>query len=317
MTGGPVPSLGGMVFDRLRRGWPSTTSSPNSACYAPHSALYFQPDGIVRACCVTVFVAGSVVGDHRPSLEEIWRGALLDSQRRALEEGDYGLGCQECEVVAAAGGRDAAVAHHFDRFAEGVPHEYPKLLDFALSSRCNLQCVMCNGELSSTIRTQREGLPPLPEVYDDRFFDELDAFLPHAERLQFKGGEPFLARENRRVWDSLIDQGLRPEISVTTNGTVFNDQVEHYVRELRMHPNVSVDGVTAETLESIRVGVRSDQLWHNIDRFQTLGEETGTGMTLSFCLLSTNWREVVPFLHEADRRRVNCNVIFVHQPERF
>jgi MoaA/NifB/PqqE/SkfB family radical SAM enzyme len=305
------------LFGRRSSSVSDVVQPVRSACYAPHSALYFQPDGIVRACCVTAFVAGSVVGDDRPSLDEIWHGAVIASQRRALEAGDFGLGCQECEVIAAAGGREATVAHHFDRFAAGAPHDYPKLLDFALSSRCNLQCVMCNGELSSAIRTQRDGLPPLPEVYDEQFFDELDAFLPHAERLQFKGGEPFLAPENRRIWDALIDRGLRPEISVTTNGTVFNEQVERYVRELRMHPNISVDGMSADTLESIRVGVRSQQLWRNIDRFQALAEDTGAGMTLSFCLMRMNWREVLPFLREADRRHVNCNVIFVHQPTQF
>ena len=239
---------------------------------------------------------------------------MLASQRRALESGDFELGCQECEVIGSTGGRDATVARHFDRFAGEAPHDFPKLLDLALSSRCNLQCVMCNGELSSAIRVDRDGLAPLPGAYDDRFFEELDEFLPHVERFQFKGGEPFLGWENRRIWDRLIELGLTPEVTVTTNGTLFNDNVERYVRELRMQPNISVDGMTAATLESIRVGAEWRSLWHNIDRFQDLGETSGTGMTLSFCLMRMNWREVLPFLREADRRRVNCNVIFVNQP---
>jgi len=169
-----------------------------SSCHAPHAALYFRPDGLIHACCVTSLAIGSSIGDQRQSLREIWDGAVLGAQRSALEAGDFSLGCQECEVVASAGGRQSALAHHFDRFADGTPHAFPKMMDFALSSRCNLQCVMCNGSLSSAIRTQRDGPPPLPDAYDDRFFDELDEFLPHLERLQFKGGEPFLAPENRR-----------------------------------------------------------------------------------------------------------------------
>lgn len=297
---------------------PGRTGSPvSSACYAPHSALYFRPDGLIHACCVTGFNVGSVIGDRRLSLREIWDGAMLAAQRDALKAGDYSLGCQECEVVETAGGRSAALAHHFDRFADGAPHPFPKMLDLALSSRCNLQCVMCNGSLSSAIRTQREGLPPLPDAYDDRFFEELDEFLPHLERLQFKGGEPFLAPENRRIWDRLIELGLTPEVTVTTNGTVFNDRVEHYVRALRMEPNISVDGMRAETLESIRVGVDAATLWRNIDRFQELSASVGRRITLSYCLVRSNWREVLPFLEEADRRNVNCNVILVNQPAEF
>jgi MoaA/NifB/PqqE/SkfB family radical SAM enzyme len=239
------------------------------------------------------------------------------AQRQALEAGAFDLGCQECEYVAESGGRAASLAVHFDRFAGGTPHEYPKLLDLALSSRCNLQCVMCNGGLSSAIRTQREGLPPLPDCYDDRFFEELDEFLPHVERFQFKGGEPFLARENRRIWDRLIELGTEPEVTVTTNGTLLTDDVVRYVRELRMHPNISIDAMDPATLESIRVGVDATRLWRNVDRFQELVEEAGQGMTLSFCLMSNNWTELAPFLIEADRRGLNCNVILVNQPRRY
>lgn len=209
------------------------------------------------------------------------------------------------------------MAYHFDRFASAEPLKFPKMLDLALSSRCNLQCVMCNGGLSSAIRTQREGLPPLPDCYDDQFFEELDEFLPHLERLQFKGGEPFLARENQRIWDRLIELNLCPEVTVTTNGTIFNDKVAHYVRALKMHPNISVDGMQAHTVEAIRVGVEAGHLWRNIDRFQELAQEAGNGMTLSFCLMPMNWREVLPFLAEADSRGLNCNVIFVNQPQQY
>lgn len=289
-------------------------STLSSACFAPHSALYLRPDGLVHACCTTGFSVGSVTGKQRESLREIWNGAALREQRQFLEADRFDLGCQECEWIAETGGRDASLAVNFDRFSEGAPHRFPKLMDLALSNRCNLQCVMCNGDLSSTIRAQREGRPPLPLVYDEEFFEQLDEFLPHLERMQFKGGEPFLGPENRRIWDRLIEIGHRPEITVTTNGTVMNPQVERYITELKMHPIVSVDAVSVAILESIRIGVDGAGLWSNIDRFQELAEMTGRGMTLSFCLLRSNWRELLPFLEEADRRGVNCNVIVVNQP---
>lgn len=60
---------------------------------------------------------------------------------------------------------------------EGPDPDWPRQMEFSVSNTCNLQCVMCNGEWSSSIRSQREGLPPLPKVYDDAFFDGLRDFL--------------------------------------------------------------------------------------------------------------------------------------------
>ena len=187
-------------------------------------------------------------------------------------------------------------------------------MDFALSNHCNLQCVMCNGGLSSAIRTQREGLAPLPEMYGEEFFDELREFLPHLERAQFKGGEPFLSRTTQRVWDLMIELGITCEVSVTTNATIWNDRVERYVRELGMHVIASVDAMSAETLESIRVGSNAGEVWANVDRFDAVTRETGEHMTLSFCLMPDNWFELGAFLQEVDRRDVNGNVILVNQP---
>jgi MoaA/NifB/PqqE/SkfB family radical SAM enzyme len=294
----------------------AVTRPLEAACYAAHSALYLRPDGIVHACCATAYELGSVTGPDRRSLREIWEGAELAALRERLEEGRFDYGCQECAQAIDAGGRGASLAANFDRWAPGSPHPGPRLLDLALSNRCNLECVMCNGELSSTIRSKREGRPPLPSAYDDAFFEELFALLPDVERLQFKGGEPFLAPENRRIWDELIDRGLRPEVVVTTNGTIWNERVERYVRELRMELNISIDAITPGVLEAIRVGTDATQLWANVDRLQALSEEVGQRLTLSFCLMPDNWRELPAFLAEVERRGVNGNVIFVNQPHR-
>ena len=277
-----------------------------SACYAPHSALYLRPDGVVQACCATSFEAGTVTGADRQTLRGIWDGARLAQQREELEGHSFELGCQECRFAIDGGGRAASLASTFDGWQDEGPLGYPKLLDLALSNRCNLQCVMCNGDLSSTIRAKREGRSPLPAVYDDRFFDELAEFLPHADRILFKGGEPFLAPENRRVWDLMKELRVTCETSVTTNGTVWNDQVESYLRDLRMGLHVSVDGMTPEVLEPIRVGVRCRDLWERIDRFQEVSEDIGRRLTLNYCVMPSNWHELPAFLVEVERRGVGA-----------
>lgn len=287
-----------------------------NACEAPHAALYLRPDGHVAACCGGWQFLGRVTGPRRRSLREIWDGVAARELRSALDAGDFGLGCWECGRAAASGRRDSSLAASFDRFASTRRPEHPRMMDFALSNRCNLQCVMCNGGLSSAIRAHRERRPPLPAAYDDRFFDELAEFLPHLERALFKGGEPFLAIENRRIWDELLRIGGSREVCVTTNGTIWNDRVERYVRQLGMDVILSVDAVDGSTLERIRVGVDAEQLWGNVDRFQAATAAEGRALTLCMCLISTNWRELHPFLVEVDRRGIGASVIWVDGPAR-
>ncbi|MEL7210997.1 MAG: hypothetical protein AAGK32_22660, partial [Actinomycetota bacterium] len=115
----------------------------------------------------------------------------------------------------------------------------------------------------------------------------------------------------------MLDVGVPEEVSVTTNGTVLHDRAEDYLRDLRMHPIVSVDGTAPGTVEAIRVGVDGARLWQHIDRVQQISEETGAGMTLSFCLMVESWPEVGGFLEEVDRRGegVYPNVVRVQAPE--
>jgi hypothetical protein len=283
-------------------------------CAAPYSSLYFQPDGIVKTCCATGYVLGRYRGSEGPSLREIWDGARLQRHRDALDAGDFSLGCQECELPLASGNRDQTLARHFDRFDVPGPYDFPRIIDFAVSSACNLQCIMCNGELSSSIRAHRDHLPPLVGPYDDAFFEQLREFIPRLERAQFKGGEPFLSRSTQRIWDLMLELGVPAQVAVTTNATIWNERVEHYVRSLRMHPIISVDAVSHDVFESVRVGADGARVWRNVDRFGAVAEETGAGMTLSFCLMPQTWRELGPFLLEVERRGVSGNVILVNQP---
>jgi MoaA/NifB/PqqE/SkfB family radical SAM enzyme len=235
-----------------------------------------------------------------------------------MARGDLRLGCDECAHHIDDGRRGDSIAPHYDHIVPELgDRQGPRLIDFALSSTCNLQCVMCNGELSSAIRVQREGRARRPSAYDDRFFDELRAFLPTLRTAVFKGGEPFLARETRRVWDDLLELAPGCSVSVTTNGTVMSPDVERYVRDLRMHVVVSIDGASPEANEAIRVGTDHQQVLANIHRFVELTAEVGSSVSLSFCLMTVNWQELAPLLDLAEGLGVSVDVIWVNQPHRF
>lgn len=202
----------------------------------------------------------------------------------------------------------------FDRFVQPASRAWPSRLELALSNTCNLQCTMCNGELSSAIRTQREGREPLPKVFDDDFFEQLEPFLTHAEEIELIGGEPFLAREVTRVCDALLRLGARPRIHVTTNGTVWNPRVESMIRELSMSVSVSIDAATPATLEAIRVGVTHAEVLANRDAIRAAVIESGGSFTQNCCLMVENWHELGDVLLDAEAIDVRVEVIPVMYP---
>ncbi|MFN8050289.1 MAG: radical SAM protein [Acidimicrobiales bacterium] len=285
-----------------------------TACAAPSAAMYLDQRGDVRACCWnSLHPMGNVEND---TLHDIWFGGRADELRAALAADDYSLGCHACAQMAARGNDALVFARSFDHLPVTTPLGYPSEISFAMSNTCNLQCVMCRGEWSSSIRAQREHLPPLPEVYHDRFFDELREFLPHLTSAKFLGGEPFLQRETYRIWDLMTELGLRIPCSVTTNATQWSPRVE---RALDAHPvsiTVSLDGMSAATYESIRVGASHEAVMANVARFHEAARRHDTFFSLTWCLMPDNWHEFGDYLLLADRLDCVAGVNTVPEPRR-
>ena len=290
-----------------------------SACYAPQVMLYFQPDGDVRACCRNQNYPLGNIGTQR--LPEIWDGPRRQELVERLAVDDFSRGCEGCKWEIDTVGREASFPRPFDDEASlhltSDPRSgtWPHAMEFNLSNTCNLQCLQCNGDLSSSIRIHREKRPPLPKVYDDQFFDDLVPFLPHLGRVQFAGGEPFMAAENYRVWELLAELAPQLEVQVVTNATQWNKRVEAILEKVRFAPTFSLDGITAETYERVRAGADHDRVMANVDRFCAYCERVGTEPLINFCLMAQNYHEFGPLLQFAERRGIRVYVSVVHYPE--
>jgi MoaA/NifB/PqqE/SkfB family radical SAM enzyme len=274
--------------------------------------MYLDQHGFVRACCMNeIHVLGNVRND---ALVDIWRGERADRLRRAMERDDLSLGCDFCRWPMESGRPDLAFARWFSELPVTPDPDWPRQLEFSVSNTCNLQCVMCNGEWSSSIRSQREGLAPLPKVYDDEFFEGLAPFLPHLERVKFLGGEPFLAGETLRIMEMLVEAGSRARCHATTNGTQWSPRVERILDMLPMDISVSLDAATAATHAQIRIGADWDEVRRNLDRFRERAARRGTHVSITMCLMTHNWHEFADFCLLADSLGVSCDVNTVTQP---
>lgn len=295
---------------------PWSRGEERTLCRAPELQLYLYPTGDVRACCRSLTTLGNIA--QRP-LSEIWRGSLRHEMIRSLRSGDWPLGCQGCEAEVDIEGRDASFPATFDYWHEQFSEveqalAWPARIEFNLSNTCNLQCIQCSGESSSSIRIHREKRPPMAAVYGPEFFEDIVQFLPHLHRASFAGGEPFLGAENFRLWDLVASEADELPCTIITNATQWNERVERVLETVTVHPIVSIDGATRATYESIRVGANFDKVVRNIDRLRSYSAAAGTSMSLNFCLMPENVHEFPDMLLFAEERGLYLDVCVVRGP---
>lgn len=289
-----------------------------SACYAPFTSLYFDPLGNVTPCCQTQRSGFRLGNVSETGLDRIWNGEALGELRRSLAAYSFPAACGFCDWQVRQGNLRGVFAKVFDEYPAGdLEPLWPVVMEFALSNRCNFECVMCDGWYSSLIRERRDRLPPLPHVYGDAFFAQLEKYLPHLECARFFGGEPFLMEENQRVWEALMKLGgaRRPRVQITTNGSIWNDRVARVLGSLAPDIVISLDGFSKETLEKIRVGASHEKIRENVRRFREEVDRSGGSLNFAFCLMRQNWHEFADFLRFAEDLESEVFVNTVTDPE--
>ena len=289
-------------FDRSRK---INTISP---CVAPFNNMYFTVEGNVAPCWLLV----GHVDKWSPlrSIKDIWQGEEFTTYRNNLIKGAFEKECRVCKQKIEADTWPLAMA--YDGFSI---KEYPTLMELELSNQCNLECVMCDGRLSSGIRKNRDKLPPMPAVYDDSFVEQLKEFIPHLEELRFNGGEPFA---QKIVYDicmlvAEINPGLR--INIATNGTVYNKQVRSILEKCNVSLNISIDSLDKENYESIRVNGNFDDLMENFQTFNNYCKLNERGLSVMVNPMRTNWWEMPEFVRFTNENKVNLWYNTIHHPE--
>jgi MoaA/NifB/PqqE/SkfB family radical SAM enzyme len=281
-------------------------------CNAPFSNMYFRIDGKVGPCWLAFHGAPSW---PEQSIAEIWFGPYFEGIRENIRQRDLSKhgGCAVCEKNLRTGNYVAALAFAYD--TPTPLKRYPKIMEFELSNKCNLECTMCRGELSSSIRKNRDKLPPLPIVYDGRFVEELVEFIPHLEDMRFNGGEPLLPDISYQIWDKVARINPAIEITIATNGTVFNRRVQEILERCNFRINVSIDALDKGNFERIRKNARYDIVMRNVTYFGEYCRRKGS----KFCIMANpmrqNWWEMPALVEWANGRGYHIAFNTIVKPE--
>jgi MoaA/NifB/PqqE/SkfB family radical SAM enzyme len=256
-------------------------------CHAPFNNMYFNVHGQVAPCWLTLQNSENI---RNKSISEIWHGEWFTKIRNSIRSKSLDDTCSTCAENIRMGNYISVLAKLYD-----LPHElteYPSEMEFELSNICNLECVMCKGDLSSAIREKREKLPPIETPYGDSFVEQLKEFLPYLKEVKFLGGEPFLIPVYYKIWDAIIEVNPNIKITVTTNGTVWNNRVQRILESLHCNIIMSIDSFSKDTYQRIRIGASYQRVIENFERFREYCTSNKTYMGISINPLRKNWEEL-------------------------
>lgn len=267
-------------------------------CHAPSTNMYFSQTGEVKVCCHnTEFVAGKY---PEQTIKEIWNSQAIQLMRQDMAKYKLGKGCEKCSFDLAGKHFEEVSAKHFDHIPSHP--SYPTQMEFLLTNICNLECVMCMGEFSSSIRKNVEKLPEIPNVYDDKFIEQLEEFIPHLHETRFSGsGEAFLIDINYKIWEKIIELNPSCKIMVQTNGTVLNNKVKDVLSKGNFHIGVSLDSLKKEVFEEIRPNSKFERVIENINYFNDYCLKNNRKFNISTCVMRQNWEEMPDFVNFSNK----------------
>lgn len=269
-----------------------TTPHKQNLCNAPFNNLYFTVKGSVGHCWLTIAELFSDQWGPDRSIHDIWFNGPLRRVREAVAAGNLHTYCKVCEHNILCGRRPLAQAYDNDYPLT----DYPSMIEMELSNLCNLECVMCNGDLSSLIRQNREQKKPLVSPYNEQFVEQLVEFLPHLRELRFNGGEPFLHKLVFQIFDKVRTHNPAVMITMATNGTVLSKKVRAAIEDLNMYVNLSLDSLTKETYEAIRLNATFDQVLENLHAMRQMVQARARTMCIMVNPMRMNWHELPEFV---------------------
>ncbi len=145
--------------------------------------------------------------------------------------------------------------------------ERPEELDIEVTSLCDADCIMCPR------RSMRRQQGPMDLNLFRKIVDE--ALELGVKELHLNGYGEISTLKNYREYISYIrDKSRTVKIIINSNGMRMHEDLAAFYVEMAVNVvNVTIDGATAETFESIRKHLKLDQVEGNVKRLIQIRNE--------------------------------------------
>jgi radical SAM protein with 4Fe4S-binding SPASM domain len=284
-------------------------------CIAPWKALSVRFNGDVVPDCVYTGRHGNI---YENTLSEIFQNTNFLNVQQSILKGEFPKECSQCSFKEAVNGHSRRI--FFDQLFPHIPRTLDidiRFLEFNISNKCNLQCLMCSGVNSTSWIKLDQKLDNISDQFQrplnhpdfgykivkpdivDKLFSETQYFK-NLEYVNIKGGEPYMENDNIKLLKKLISLNLHKQITldISTNATVDNPEFEELALQFKTKWHISIEGV-GKLYNYIRGADKYswEQFESNLHRFDKFDQVyfAGTVMTYNVCHLKEifNWFEKI------------------------
>jgi MoaA/NifB/PqqE/SkfB family radical SAM enzyme len=277
-------------------------------CYAPFSSMFISYNGRVSPCYACK--AEDSIKDK--SLAEIWNGEIFRMLRNKLKQGIIPDECKFCRDHVISENYGSVLAGKYDHYLSSSDGK-PVIAELELGNNCNLECIMCSGNLSSSIRKNRENLPVVISSLPLNFTEQFIPFIRHLKTIEFTGGDPFLIPVYYKLWDAIEVNHPKLDLLITTNANTMDSNVRSLMEKgLKLSFNISIDSLQSTNYHVIRRNGSLDNAMANIEIFSDYTKKHNTSLGFLVCPLRENWKELPEFVPFANKYNamVSYHVVF-------
>lgn len=166
----------------------------------------------------------------------------------------------------------------------------PRGMGITLTTRCNLNCIMCD---------VYESLWDIPE----ETVKEIIQFMPYLQQIIWQGGEVFLSRYFESLFEKASSYSNLRQL-IVTSGILIDDKWAKKLVKSKTSLNYSIDGVTRDTYETIRRGAKFKDLLESIDivnkyreKYRCDGKDSDKfTMIMNVVIMKSNYHQLTHFV---------------------
>ena len=164
-----------------------------------------------------------------------------------------------------------------------------------ITNKCNLRCIMCHFK-EEEIYSQ-----PAKIITPEKLKQQLHDIAPYVKHIMLSCGfEPLISKYFTEIVSMLNQNYPHMEIGLCTNGMLLDSKARKAIIENKItHVLLSLDGVTKNTVEKIRVRADYDKIVSNIMALSNLKKKFNHHYPLlfmDFVLMDSNIHEAPSFV---------------------